>query len=87
MKLRIIFTAIVSLFYFAATWIYVFFYSPLAGVANANALNDDVGSYGWAKFVRDGHIQSALDVIWIVLVFIIWFGEFRKPFSTKTNKN
>jgi len=81
MKLRIMLSAITVFLSLTLDKTINFFYSPITGLATANSLNDSVGNYGWAKFVRDGEIN---DLIWwscAVILSIIWI-----QFMIKYNK-
>lgn len=56
-----------------------FFYSPIAAVATANSLNDDVGDYTWAKFIRDGYCENLIFGLCVFILIWIWVPFLIKP--------
>ena len=72
MKIRIILSVIVAFAYEFAKNTYSFLYSPIAGVATANSVNEGVGDYATAKFIREGGVQSLMWDVTLLLLVLIW---------------
>lgn len=82
---------ILSVFSFFAAWgvsaAYRMFYSPITGVATAQAVNDDSGAgYATAKFIREGGCENLIAFALLFALFIIWIGPICRLFKSK-NKN
>ena len=86
MKIRLILSALTLLLNAFAQATFKFFYSPIAGVATAQSVNEDIASYGMAKFVRDGGVEQLLVAITLFALFCIWVNPVCRVFkSYKTN--
>jgi hypothetical protein len=80
MKLRIILSAIVCVFFYAASQLFSLYYSPITGVATAQSLNDDSNSYVMAKFIREGGVNSTIFYCALVILALIWISPFLNLF-------
>jgi hypothetical protein len=85
MKIKLILTSLVAAFYFVANYIVNLIYSPVAGIATANQVNDSVSDYAWAKFVRDGGLQSTIFWVTIGLFVLIWANTAIKAIKGNNN--
>ena len=74
MKTRIVLSAVSAFLSVFALKAFHFFYSPITGVATAQSVNDDVGSFAMAKFIRDGGVESSMFYIFMFILFCIWVG-------------
>lgn len=85
MKIRLYLSIVLLMFWAIINNIIKFYYSPLTGVATAQSLNDNISSYTWAKFIRDGGLNNGINYITIGLFLIIWISYIFK--SEKKNIN
>lgn len=82
MKAKIVITLILLIMFTSFLWVYHLFYSPISGVATAQSLNDSVDSYVWAKFIRDGGVETSSRTLLILAVLIVWVWP-KKNMTTK----
>lgn len=82
MKFKLVFSFLTGALSVAAIKTYQFLYSPIAGVATANSLNDNVSSYALAKFIRDGGVESVMVVAMLTVLVAIWL-----PWASKDKSN
>ncbi len=85
MRLKLILSAIFVFGYFLAEYLINLFYSPMAGVATAQQLDDSVTSFGLAKFIRDGDLYRALTILLVLALVLIWV-PFRNKNKTKKHE-
>jgi hypothetical protein len=81
MKIRFILSALTLIGWGITDKLFKLFYAPITATATANQLNDDLAAYGWAKFVREGGVESMLFYITLLVLLAIWFWPKRKNAS------
>ena len=86
MKLRIILSAIVLFLGWCVSSTYQAFYSPITGVATAQALNEDSGTgYVTAKFIREGGVENLILASILLVLFFIWISPVVNGFKSRKN--
>jgi len=87
MKIRYYITFITLFLYGITSWLFTFLYSPIAGVATAQTVNEDISAFVWAKFVRDGDFNVLIFCIAGAILILTWGSLlFSSEKSKKNNR-
>jgi len=74
MKTKLILSVLSALTYYMARGFYSTIYSPVTGVATAQALSSDsVASYATAKLLREGTVESLFVFSLLIALVVIWY--------------
>jgi hypothetical protein len=84
--IRIVLTALAAILYWGLHAAFKTFYSPITGVATARTVNDSPVDYGFAKFLRDGGVESLLFYLFLFALLIIWIKPVLRLFQSNHRK-
>lgn len=80
---RVIISVMLFAGYIFSIGVYNSIHSPMTGVATARALDDTMGSYVVAKFIREDNITTFIFIIFLLLFMATWFSLILRIAKTK----